>query len=545
MFRKTTGLLLLAMALLPAARAQKDITRPKLVIGIAVDQMRWDYLYRYYDRYGNNGFKRLMDEGFSCQNAMINYLPAYTGPGHASIFTGSVPSIHGIAGNEWIDNSTGKSWYCTEDPAVQGVGGSQLWGRMSPRNLLSSTITDELRLATNFRSRVYGISLKDRASILPAGRLANGAFWFDDSTGNFMSSTFYMKQLPGWLNTFNARHLADSFLKLNWPLLQPQASYRHSLPDDNPYEGRLRGESAPVFPHKTADFAGKDYNTLRKVPYGNTVTLELARACIRGERLGQTGSTDFLTVNLASTDYAGHLYAPNALELEDVYLRLDRELGSFLAFLDKTIGRDEYLVFLTADHGGAHNAQFLADSGMNAANVSQVKVSQDLNQYLKTKLGKDSLVYAVDNYQVVLNEVSLKNRKMDVSDVKEEAMNWLRRQQGVAYVVDMEDMDETPVPQPIREMIINGYHRNRSGCIQVILEPGWYSGYGPTGTTHGTWHPYDTHIPLLFYGWNIRHGASYRTRHMTDIAATVAALLHVQMPNGCIGEVMEEAISEP
>lgn len=522
--------------------AQKDIERPKLVIGIAVDQMRWDYLYRYYDRYGKDGFKRLLNEGFACQNTMIDYLPAYTGPGHASIFTGSVPSIHGIAGNDWIDNRTGKEWYCTDDPDVRGVGGSQKWGKMSPKNLLASTITDELRLATNFRSRVFGVSLKDRACILPAGHLANGAFWYDDSTGRFMTSTFYMQQLPAWLDAFNARQLPDSFLRLNWDLLQPIASYRHSLADNNPYEGRLRGEQAPVFPHKTESFAGKSYGTIRTLPHGNTLTLELARSCIRGEKLGQGAATDFLTVNLASTDYAGHQYAPNALELEDVYIRLDREMASFLAFLDKNIGEGQYLVFLTADHGGAHNAQFLIDSQMNAANVSQTKVLKDLNAYLENRLGKDSLVRQVDNYQVFLDEADLKRRKVEVADVKKETIQWFNAQPGVAYVVDMEEMDETPVPQPIREMIVNGYNRNRSGCIQVILEPGWYSGYAPTGTTHGTWHPYDTHIPLLFYGWHIRKGATYRTTHMTDIAATVAALLHIQMPNGCIGQVIGEVM---
>lgn len=535
---KLSLLPLLLAGILPAAQAQNEIPRPKLVIGMAVDQMRWDYLYRYYDRYGNDGFKRLLNEGFACQNTMIDYLPSFTAPGHASIFTGSVPSIHGIAGNDWIDNQTGTAWYCTDDPAVQGVGGSQRAGRMSPQNLLASTITDELRLATNFRSRVFGVSLKDRACILPAGRLANGAFWYDDSTGNFMSSTFYMQQLPDWLRSFNKKKYPDALIRKNWTLQESPRSYRHSLPDNNPYEGLFRGEKESVFPHRTEEAAGKDYGIIRRMPQGNTLTLRLAQACIEGERLGEDNTTDFLTVNLASTDYAGHQYGPNALEMEDLYLRLDQDLASFLSFLDKEVGKGNYLLFLTADHGGAHNPRFLADSGMHAGNVRETALKNELNAWLKKELGQDSLVRGLENYQVFFNEAG----KVEKGKVKEAAMRWLKAQAGVAYVIDMADMEDTPVPQPIREMVINGYHRRRSGEVQIVMEPGWFHGYAPTGTTHGTWNPYDTHIPLLFFGWNIHKGETFRTTHMTDIAATVAALLHIQMPNGCIGHVIGEVM---
>ena len=277
-----------------AAQAQQKIPeRPKLVVGLVVDQMRWDYLYRYYDRFGSGGFRRLMNEGFNCEQTYINYVPAYTAPGHACVYTGSVPAIHGIAGNNWIDNRTGKNWYCTEDTTVLPLGGSLRAGQMSPRNLLSSTVTDELRLATNFRSRVYGIALKDRGAILPAGHLGNGAFWFDDSTGSFISSNYYGKALPDWLNRFNARHLPDSFLAKDWNLLYPAATYTQSLPDDNPYEGLSRNEKKPVFPHKAQ--SPLRFSRLRSIPAGNTYTLRAARACLEGEGLGNRGFTDFLS----------------------------------------------------------------------------------------------------------------------------------------------------------------------------------------------------------------------------------------------------------
>jgi len=514
--------------------------RPKLVVGIVVDQMRWDYLYRYYERYQSGGFKRLMNNGYRCEQASINYIPSYTAPGHACVYTGSVPSIHGIAGNDWIDNLTGRRWYCTEDTTVAPVGGSRTAGMMSPRNLLATTVTDELRLATNFRSRVFGLAIKDRGAILPAGHLANGAFWYDDSTGNLISSTYYGKALPEWLERFNKKRLSDSLLQQDWQTLYPIKSYTSSIADNNPYEGKFKGEDAPVFPHRTS--AKNKYSTLRRIPAGNTYIFKAARACINGEKLGRQGATDFLCVSLSSTDYIGHQFAPNSIEVEDTYLRLDRDIADFLSYLDKTLGKDNYMVFLTADHGGAHNANYLRDLGIPAGNASESGLAKDLNVYLKNRFKHDKLLEGIENYQVFLNHRRIKEAKIEVDALKKAIKEWFHQKADVAYVADMEDIDDTPLPDLIRKKAVNGYNRLRSGDMLVIYNPGWYFGYGATGTTHGTWHPYDTHIPLLWYGWKIPKGGTYRTVHMEDIAATLAALLHIQMPNGCIGKVITELL---
>src|SRR6195952_3847508 len=227
---------------------QVALQRPKLVVGIVVDQMRWDYLYRYYNRFGNDGFKRLINEGFSCNNTLINYLPSYTAVGHSTIFTGSVPALHGIAGNDWTDQLTGKTMYCTSDSTVQSVGNESEDGKMSPRNLLVSTITDELRLATNFQARVVGVSLKDRASILPAGHAATAAYWFDDASGHFISSSYYMQQLPDWVNNYNNSNKVGQLIENGWTTLYPMNTYVNSDADDKSYEGKFKGETAPVFP---------------------------------------------------------------------------------------------------------------------------------------------------------------------------------------------------------------------------------------------------------------------------------------------------------
>jgi hypothetical protein len=516
----------------------KTLERPKLVVGIVVDQMRWDYLNRFYDRYGDKGFKRLLKGGYSCDQAMINYLPAYTAPGHACIYTGSVPSIHGISGNDWYDNQSKRYWYCVEDTNVTPVGGSRPAGRMSPNNLLTTTITDELRLATGFRSRVFGVALKDRGSILPAGHLANGAYWYDDSTGSFISSSYYGKELPGWLTAFNNQRLPDSFIRKDWNLLYPANTYLQSQKDDNPYEGNVKGEMAPVFPHKPISTPA--FSSLRRVPLGNTYTFLAAKACIAGEELGSKGNTDFLCVSLSSTDYIGHQYGPDAMEVEDCYLRLDKDIADFLNYLDEKEGKGNYVVFLTADHGGAHNSIFLNDNRVHAGNLSETKTSMDLKAYLANEFNNSMLILEFNNYQVSLNEAEIRSSGVDRKLLKEKIKQWFLQQQNVAYVMDMEDMNGTPVPEPIRAMAINGYNRKRSGSILVVYDPGWYVGYLPTGTSHGTWHPYDTHIPMLFYGWNVPKGKTDRVVHMEDIAATMASLLHIQMPNGCVGKPVTE-----
>ncbi|MEO5781636.1 MAG: alkaline phosphatase family protein, partial [Ginsengibacter sp.] len=238
----------------------KEITRPKLVIGLVIDQMRWDYLYRYYDLYSTDGFKRLLNEGFSCENTWIPYVPTYTAPGHTCIYTGSVPSIHGIIGNNWFDKNSNKTIYCTDDSTVSSVGSNSAAGKMSPRKLLTTTITDELRLSNNFKSKVIGISLKDRASILPTGHSANAAYWFDTKTGDWITSSYYIHQLPDWMNKFNQRRLPDNYMSKDWNTLLPQSKYELSTDDNKVYERNIPGETTTTFPHKLPGISNLKYD---------------------------------------------------------------------------------------------------------------------------------------------------------------------------------------------------------------------------------------------------------------------------------------------
>jgi predicted AlkP superfamily pyrophosphatase or phosphodiesterase len=525
----------------------KTLPRPKLVVGIVVDQMRWDYLYRYYDRYQSNGFKRLLNEGFTCENTQVDYIPTFTGPGHTCIYTGSVPSIHGIAGNDFIVQATGKSMYCAEDTTVQTVGAISAAGKMSPRNLLTTTVTDELRLATNFRSKVIGIALKDRGGILPAGHTANAAYWFDDKSGNWITSTYYMKDLPQWVKDFNDQKLAETYLKLDWNTLYPIETYSQSTADDNKYEGKFKDTDAPTMPVKTSNLYKGNLGLIRSTPYGNTITLDMAIAAINNEQLGQRDATDFLAMSLSSTDYIGHQFGINAVEIEDTYLRLDRELANFFIYLDAKVGAGNYTVFLTADHGAAHNTAFLNDHNIPAGVWDDTQVLKNLNQYLMDKYKIDGLVISLTNYQVNFNYKVVNYLHLDMDALKKDCATFIEADPAVAFVVDMKKAQTANIPEALRTRVINGYNVDHSGEIQIILKPGYFTGHssgdgGPTGTTHGTWNPYDNHIPLVFMGWGINHGSLTRETHMTDIAATVAALLHIQAPNGSIGHPISELL---
>jgi predicted AlkP superfamily pyrophosphatase or phosphodiesterase len=526
-----------------ATAAATTLPRPKLVVGLVVDQMRWDYLYRYYDRYQAGGFKRMLNEGFTCENTLIPYIPTVTAAGHTCIYTGSVPAIHGIAANDFIIQATGKSMYCTDDSTVNAVGSDSKAGKMSPRNLLASTVTDELRLATNFRSKVIGIALKDRGGILPAGHAANAAYWFDDANGAWITSTYYMTDLPAWVKTFNATKPAEKYLKQDWNTLYPVSTYVQSAPDNSPrYEGKFAGTDSPTFPIKTSELYKGKAGMIRSTPYGNSMTLDLAKAAIENEKLGAGTVTDFLAISLSSTDYVGHQFGPNSVEAEDTYLRLDKDLAAFFTYLDAKLGKGNYSVFLSADHGAAHNPNFLIDHNIPAGIWNESAALKALNTVLEGKLNVKNLVLGLDNYQVNFNNAAIKKDGVNEEALKYETIKYLQTQPEIAFAVDMQRIQTASIPEELRARIQNGYNAERSGVIQIILKPGWYSGHGQTGTTHGTWNPYDAHIPLVFMGWGIKHGSLTRETHMTDIAPTIAELLHIQAPNGNVGTAIGEVL---
>ncbi|MCG2793624.1 MAG: alkaline phosphatase family protein [Weeksellaceae bacterium] len=546
MFRKIQ-IFVLAIATFGIVSAQKTKLnsgeRPKLVVGLVVDQMRWDYLYRFEKKFGQGGFQRLLGEGYSLNNVHIPYIPTVTAIGHASIYTGSVPSIHGIAGNDWTDKETGKNVYCTTDDSVSPVGtNDRKIGSHSPKNLWSTTVTDQLRIASNFRSKVVGVSLKDRASILPAGHNPTGAFWFDDSTGNFVTSSYYMNELPKWVTDFNNQKIPEKLLANGWQTALPIAEYTESTADNVDWENPVGTAQQPVFPYKNllADYASKK-GVIRTTPFGNTLTLKFADAALDNYALGKGSETDFLAINLASTDYVGHSYGPNSIEIEDTYIRLDRDLAAFFKMLDEKVGKNNYLVFLSADHGAA-NAEGFLQANKILGGFFDEGMAKNLGAELEKKYANSKLILAVDNYQIYLNQNLIKEKNLDEEAIKSTIISTLNKDPRVLYTVDLKKISSSAIPEPIKTRIINGYNWQRSGDIQLISHDGMLPNYVKKGTTHSVWNSYDSHIPLIFMGWGIKHGESNADYNMTDIAPTVSALLHIEFPSGNIGNPITEVI---
>ncbi len=519
----------------------KSLSKPKLVVGLVIDQMRWDYLYRFSKLYSTGGFKRLLSHGFSFENTMIPYTPTYTAPGHTCVYTGSVPAIHGIVGNNWFDRNTNSTVYCTDDSTVSAVGSSSAAGKMSPENLWASTITDELRLSNNFESKVIGIALKDRGAILPAGHSGNAAYWFDESVGKFITSTYYMKELPLWVNNFNKQDLPGGYMNKDWNTLFPIEKYKLSTADNMPYEVPIYGELMPVFPHKLSAIKNGKYTSFKYTPFANTYSFNFAKAAIENEKMGRGSVTDFLALSISSTDYIGHSFGPNSIEIEDTYYRLDKDIADFLQYLDTKIGKGNYLIFLTADHGVAHIPAFLKEHHLPAGNFDDYTLLKEINSSLDKEFGLNNIIQNVQNYQLYINNAVVEKNGKDMVAIKNAIIKSLKTKPFIINAFEMDKLEETTLPQPQKIRMTNGYNPVRSGDIMFTVKPGFFDGF-TKGTTHGLWNPYDAHIPNIWFGWNIKPGKAYRETYMTDIAPTVAALLQIQMPNGSVGKVLEEIV---
>lgn len=474
--------------------------RPKLVVGIVVDQMRWDYLSRYYDKFGNDGLRRLMDKGYSFDNCLINYLPTVTAIGHTSVYTGTTPAFHGIAGNAFYINGV-KRQSC-EDPHVMPVGtNNEKKGKASPVNLLASTIGDQLRLHTDFKSKVIGVSYKDRAAILPAGRSANAAYWIDSKNGQFISSTWYMQELPQWAKDYNA------LMKKN---------------------KELQKVGGDISLHPLC---------------GHLIT-DMAISALKGEQLGKGDDTDMLCISFSQTDAIGHKWSTRGEHTDEAYLELDKDVEKLLKAFDEQVGEGNYMVFLTADHGAAHNFKFMEDHKLNGGAwkwddvfVKEVTKRVAARFNLSKSVIKDCL-----DYRLVLDKDAIREQGVDEQALRDAIVEELLNTPYVHFAIDFKKAATAPVPEFLRERVLKGYHHDRSGDIIFMLEPGWY-GFNskwssPVGTTHGEWNPYDAHIPLLFYGWKVPHGSCPSEVHITDIAPTVCSLLHIQQPNASIGAVL-------
>ncbi|MCY2688299.1 alkaline phosphatase PafA [Salinimicrobium sp. TH3] len=516
---------------------EKDLyATPKLVVGVVVDQMRYDYITRFWNHYGDEGFKKLVSEGFNLRNNHFNYVPTYTGPGHASVYTGAAPGTHGIIGNNWYNKFEKEYVYCVEDASVEPVGTMDEAGKMSPHRLITTTVADENRLHTQMRGKTIGIALKDRGAVLPAGHSANAAYWFHGKgEGKWITSSFYTNQLPGWVKSFNSSGKADSYLK-PWTTLANIDSYIESGVDINDFEGGFSGKADTGFPYDLQALKHQNggYDIIKVTPYGNSLTTDFAIAAIDGEQLGKDNDTDFLTVSYSSTDYIGHNFGVNSKEIQDVYLRLDLELARLLKNLDEKVGKGNYTLFLTSDHGGVHVPAYLETVNIPSGYFEFDELKNDLNNFLKGKYPKENLVENISNNQIFFNYDEV--LKMDVSseELQQEIAHFLLQYDKINRVFTRSQLQSSSYSEKIASTVENGFNQKRSGDVVMVLEPSVIS-YSRTGSTHGSGNNYDTHAPLIFYGKGIKPGNSLERTEIVDIAPTISALLGIPFPNGATG----------
>jgi hypothetical protein len=485
-----------------------------------------------------------MKDGFMMNNGHYNYIPTYTGPGHASVYTGATPATHGIIGNDWYVRKLNGKLYCAGDSTVTAVGGSEESGKISPRNMLTTTITDELRFATNKRSKVVGIAIKDRGAALPAGHMGD-AYWFDGPSGEFMTSTYYTEKLPSWVTEFNQRGLTKKYLSQTWETLHPIESYQQSIVDDNEFESPFIGRESTSFPYDLPALMESNggLGLISSTPYGNTLTLDMAYAALEGEQLGKRGETDFLALSFSSPDYIGHRFGPSSIEVEDNYVRLDKELAQFLDYLDQEIGKGEYLVFLTADHGVADVVSYMSSEKVPAGSLDTRFLLTQLRGFTEQQFGEGNWISNYSNEQIFLNRELVEEKGLDLDKIQQEVATFLLGFDGIKEAYTSNDMKRMEYTVGRKMLLQMGFNHKASGDILLILEPAWLSN-SSRGTTHGTGYTYDTHVPIIFYGWNIPSGESAHYVTVTDIAPTLSVLLKTRIPNGATGHPIPEILEQ-
>ncbi|MFY0603074.1 MAG: alkaline phosphatase family protein [Flavobacteriaceae bacterium] len=541
----------------PLIGQTKGGKKSKLIVAITIDQMRFDQLYKFQDKYSENGFKRLLNDGFVFKNAHYNYIPTVTAAGHASIHTGAAPSMHGIIGNGWFDRVLNREVENIEDSTTVIVGSGKqerIYGA-SPRRLLTTTISDELKLKTNLKSKVISVSVKDRAAILSGGHLADAVYWYDfkNNTPNMVSSSYYMNSLPTWVQEFNNLKLVDNYLNETWNTVHPIKAYTESIGDDNDHEITLRGKKTPTFPYvfkeirKEYKKLNAEYRILICTPRSNTLITEFAKKTIINESLGKDDVTDMISIGYSATDVIGHTFGPDSIESEDAFIQLDLELASLLDFLDEKIGKDKYTLFLTSDHGAVPVASYLKKLRLPTGVARIKKNRSELAAFLNKKYGQQEWIQKFDSEHVYFNRNLIQSKNIILSEFQQVAASFLINQKEIKNVLTSFQL-QTYQYTDTRRLVQDGFYEKRSGDLTITFLPGIVQNRNSEilveeikGTTHGSGYNYDTHVPLVWFGNRIpKQEVSVRKVTITDIASTIAMLFNFQLPSGNTGSPLRE-----
>lgn len=519
--------------------------KPTLVVGIVVEQMRFDQLERMRDKLSENGIKKLINEGAFFRNASFDYMLTQSAPGYATIATGTEPSYHGITSDSWYVPLRNEFIYCTKDISVNPVGGSYESGLHSPVNLNPSTFSDELKTATGRKARVYSVGIKEHAAIFSGGHSADGVFWYDNTTGTWMSSTYYMKELPSWVIEFNGSKYTDTYLNMTWNLLKQPSDYSTCLPDSNKFETGFNGLNH--FPYDLNKLsrasgrgAGRNYAFLRETPFSDALTTDFAIRLIENEKLGTDEVTDFLSVCYSATDYIGHRFGPSSVEAGDAILRLDKNIETLLTYLNDKLGKKNILVYFTATHGVSEVPSVMEDSKIPAGYFKHNQALQLLRSYLNAVYGEGDWVRGFSERQVFLNRTLIEDARIPIEDIQKKTARFLIQFSGVNSAYPYYAFESSDFVNGHLRKIVNSFSPQRSGDVIVILNPGWVEKEGDQITNHNSPYDYDSRVPLIWYGWTVNRMSVMRKVNMTDIAATLSSLCRIPTPNACTGEPLAE-----
>lgn len=513
---------------------------PKLVVTIIVDQMRYDYWERSPQLFSTNGFRLLLERGAFMTSAKYNYFPTVTGPGHASYLSGCGPAVHGIVGNDWYDKRTGKDIYCCADTNVTAVGTTNK-SQMSPRNLIGGTVADQMRL--RYGSKVIGISLKDRGAILPSGKKPYGAFWFDSKTANFITSTYYMTNLPTWVSEFNELKIPQGFVGKTWERLFDAKEY--SFDDNAPGEGRLSKETNSVFIH-TIHPSTNNVDAVLQSPFGDELITQFAIAAIDGEKLGQEETPDMLCLSYSSNDMVGHTFGPYSHEIQDLTFRLDRQFEKLFNHIEEKVGLANTIIVVTADHAVAPAPEFAKSMGLDGHRWDSGKFVTNLVRHLETNYGsgKYFLANKLSYNGLYFNHDTLHEKRLDGREFSDVIREFALSTGFFQTCFSREQLLDGTAPGWIGTTVINGYNAERSPDIVLIGKPYGLASTSKSGTTHGSPYAYDTRIPVVFFGRSFKPGRYADEFFITDIAATLCAALRITEPPGSVGKVAIRILTE-
>lgn len=553
------------VTVLPAqAQGQGAPDLPRLVLQITVDQLRGDLIARYAHHLKEGGFRHLLDRGVHYVNAHHRHANTETIVGHTTLATGTDPAIHGMVANLWFDRVGGAQFYNVQDPdyPLLGAGGvdaqteidptqrAATTGGRSPRNILTSTIADEIALHFGPAAKIFGVSIKDRGAIAMAGH-AGTAYWFSKSDGRFVTSTFYRADYPEWIAQWEARGAVGSYAGLEWTLTAPPENYLFGAEDDQPWETDVAGFGR-VFPHPFGAADSGAYTTLLTLsPAGDEITVDFAKALIDAEGIGQDDVPDYLAVSLSSTDYVGHVFGPSSLEAEDNFARLDRTLADLLSFVEERVGLDRTLVVLSSDHGAPENPAYLAGFGhVDARTFDFERVETEPGFVRLTAAFGDSrsLILNFSNPYLYLDRAEIAARGLDPATVARAVAEELDRLPGIAYAIASSDLRSGAVARgKIQDAVLANFHPDRSGDIYIVFEPHWFVADFDglhVASAHGSPWTYDTHVPIIVAGPGIVPGRIARRVETVDVAPTIAAYLGTRPPSGALGQPLHEAAGD-